>query len=200
MSFRLRVLQIQRVAQSLQRHIVGVLQILHRVAKHFGPGPHHLFQALLVVVALFQQLAVLQCALHCAHQVVALEWLEQIVVRTAPHGVDGYTDVMDCGHHYHGKVRLLRMNPLQQRNAVQVLHHDVGEYQIVGVERERFQRFPATRCQLHLVTTAFQGRTHHGTDVGFIVHHKNARRSGRFHNRLRFCVSGWPLRGVRHVR
>ena len=82
-----------------------------------------------------------QRALHRADQVLALEGLEQIVVSAAAHGVDGHADVVDGGHHDHGKLRLLRVNALQQRNAVAVLHHNVGEHQVEGVVFQGLKRF-----------------------------------------------------------
>ena len=100
----LGVLQVQRVAQRLQRHVVGVFQILHRVAQHLGARPHHLLQALLVVLALFQHLAMLQSPLHRVDQVFALERLEQVVVGAAAHGVDGHADVVDGRDHHHRQI------------------------------------------------------------------------------------------------
>ena len=94
-AFGLGVLQVERVAQRLQRDVVGVLQIFHGLAEHLGSGAHHLLKVLLVVVALLQELAVVEGALHGAHQVLALEGLEQIVVGAAAHGVDGHADVVD---------------------------------------------------------------------------------------------------------
>ena len=62
----LRVFQVQGVAQRLQGHVVGVLQIFHRMAQHLRPGPHHLFQALVVILCLLKRLPVIQRSLDRA--------------------------------------------------------------------------------------------------------------------------------------
>ena len=100
-AFSLGVLQVERVAQRFERHVVGVLQVFHRLAQHLGARPHHLLQVLLVVVALLQGLAVVERALHGGDQVFALEGLEQVVVGAAAHGVDGHADVVNGGDHHH---------------------------------------------------------------------------------------------------
>ena len=132
-AFGFGVLQVERVAQRLERDVVGVLQIFHGLAQHLGAGAHHLFEVLLVVVALLQRLAMVEGALHGGHQVLALKGLEQIVVGAAAHGVDGHADVVNGRDHDDGKIGLLRMDAVEQGDAVSVLHHDVGEHQVEGV-------------------------------------------------------------------
>ena len=53
-AFGFGVLEIQRVAERFERDVVGVLEIFHGVAQHFGAGAHHFFQALVVVLASLQ--------------------------------------------------------------------------------------------------------------------------------------------------
>ena len=54
------------------------------------------------------------------------------------------------GDHDHGKLRLLRVNALQQGNAVSVLHDNVGQHQVEGVLLQDLQRFAAAGGQLHV--------------------------------------------------
>ena len=141
MAFGFRVLEIKSVPQSFKGDVVGVFQILHGVAQHLGPGADHLLEALLVVVALFKNLAVPERSLDSADEMVTLKRLEQVVVGSAAHGVNGDADVVDGDDHDHGKVGLLRVQLLKQSNAVEILHDNVSEHQIVGVRLERFKGF-----------------------------------------------------------
>ena len=139
MALGLRILEIERIAQSFQGDVVGVLQVFHGLAQHLRPGPYHLFQILLVVVALLQGLAVIKRAYHRGQQVLALKGFEQVIVCPPAHGVDGHADVMDGGHHDHGQMGLLATNAVQQNDAVAVLHHDIGQYQVEGVALENLK-------------------------------------------------------------
>jgi hypothetical protein len=87
---------------------------------------------------------VVERPLHGAQQLLALEGLEEIVVGAAAHGVDGHTDVVDGGDHDDGKIGLESVNALEQGDAVDILHHDVGEHQVEGVEFESFEGFAAS--------------------------------------------------------
>ncbi len=73
-------------------------------------------------------------ALHGGQQLLALERLEEIVVGAAAHGVNGHADVVNGGDHDDGKIGLQAADALEQSDAVYILHHDVGEHQIEGVE------------------------------------------------------------------
>ena len=68
MPFGLGIFQIQGVAQRLQRHVVGVFQVFHRLAQHLGASAHDLLQVLLIVVAILKGLTMVQCALHGVDQ------------------------------------------------------------------------------------------------------------------------------------
>jgi len=140
-TFRLRVLEIEGVAQSLQCYVVGVLQIFHGLTQHFGSGANYLFKILLVGVILLESLAVIESALYCGDQVFTLEGLEQIVVSAATHRVDGHADVVDRRDHDDRQVRALHMDTLQQRKAIALLHHDVGQDQFEGLVLESIKGF-----------------------------------------------------------
>jgi hypothetical protein len=114
------------------------------------------FKVLLVVVGLLQGLAMVEGALHGVEQVLALEGLEQVVISAAAHGVDGHADVMNGGDHNDGELRLLAVNALQQRDAVAVLHHDVGEDQVKGVALQDVEAFASAGGELHIVALALQ--------------------------------------------
>jgi hypothetical protein len=60
-----------------------VLEVFHRLAKHFGAGADDLFEILLVIVAVLQGLAMIERALDGVDQGLALEGLEEIVVGAA---------------------------------------------------------------------------------------------------------------------
>ena len=62
-AFSLGVLQVEGVAQGLKGDVVGVLQILHGLAEHFGSGADDLLEVLLVVVAVLKGLSVVESAL-----------------------------------------------------------------------------------------------------------------------------------------
>ena len=173
MAFGLGVFEIQRVAQRFQRHVVGVLQILHGLAQHLGAGADDLFEILLVVVALLQCLSMVEGALHGVDEMLALEGLEQVVVSAAAHGVDGHADVVNGGNHDDGKLRLLAVNALEQRDAVAVLHDDVGEDQVEGVPLENFQAFAAAGSELDVVALALERGADHGADMGLVVDDQN---------------------------
>ena len=74
---------------------------------------------------------------------------------------------------------MLRVNPLQQRNAVQILHHDVGQHQIERIQSQRIQRFAGAAGQPHLVSHALQCGTHRRPDLCLIVHHQHPSRPAR---------------------
>ena len=147
-AFRLGILQVKRVAQCLKRHVVGVLQVFHRLAQHLGARPHHLLQILLVGVALLQRLPMLKRALHRGHQVFALKGLEKVVVSAAAHRVDRHADVVNGRNHDYRQIGILRMNALQQREPVALLHHDIGQNQLKSVLIDCLQGFVSARRQL----------------------------------------------------
>src|SRR5665213_3980435 len=92
------------------------------------------------------------------------------------------------------------MNPLQERNPVQILHYDVGQDQVVGVQFESCQGFPAARGQLDLISLTFECGTNHGPDVRLIVNDQNACRLSDVSDYARFCFRGYLFRGVRCSR
>ena len=147
MAFGFRVLEVEGVAERLEGDVVGVFQVLHGVAQHLGAGADHFFEALVVVLGLLKGAAVVERPLHGAEQLLALEGLEKIVVGAAAHGVDGHADVVHGRDHDDGKVGLKSVNAFEQGDAVDVLHHDVGEHQVEGVELESFEGFATTAGQ-----------------------------------------------------
>ena len=118
-------------------------------------------------------------ALDGGEQLLALEGLEEIVVGAAAHGVDGDADVVDGGDHDHGKIGLHGVNALEQRDAVDIVHHDVGEHQIEGVHLESFEGFAAAVGLFHGVALALEGGGDHGAHGHFVVDHENPRRLTR---------------------
>ena len=131
---------------------------------------------------------------------LALEGLEQIVVGAAAHGVDGHADVVNGGHHDHGKLRLLRVDAVQQGNAVAILHHNVGQNQVKGVPFQDLQRFVTAGGQLHIISLAFQRGADHRPDVVLVIHDQNPRRPAQSCGRARFRLRGRIGRGVEHVQ
>ena len=83
---------------------------------------------------------------------------------------------MDCGDHDDGKIGLQRVDPLQQRDAIHILHHDVGEHQVEGIQLQSFECFAAAAGQFDGITLAFQRGSHHGAHGRFVVDHENSRR------------------------
>ena len=57
-AFGLRILEVEGVAQRLEGHVVGVLEILHGVAQHFSAGADHFFEALVVALGFLKGAAV----------------------------------------------------------------------------------------------------------------------------------------------
>jgi hypothetical protein len=200
MALGLRVLEVQRVAQSLKRYIVGVLQVLHGLAQHLGAGADHLLEVLLVVVAVLQGLAMVKGALHGVDQVLALEGLEQVVVSAAAHGVNGNADVVDGGDHDDRKLRLLTMDALKEGDAVAVLHHDICEDQVKGIAFQDVQALAATGSQLHVVALALKSGTNHGADVRLVVNDQNAGDAARTRGGVLLCVGARTARRGHHLR
>jgi hypothetical protein len=174
-----------------------VLQVFHGLAKHFSAGSDDVLQALLVILALLQGMAVLQGALHCAYQVFPLKGLEQIVIRAAAHGVDGYGDVVHGGDHDDGKVGLLFVDAFQKRDAVSTLHHDVGQHQFEGIQFQRIEGFIAVTDQLHLISLAFQRGADHDADLGLVIDDQDAGRLAQFRVRAVVCLRGRSHHGFR---
>ena len=98
-ALRLGVLQVKRIAQCLERHIVRVLKVFHRLAQHLGSRPYHLLKVLLVGAAFLQSLAVFKRALYRGHQVFALERFEKVVVCAATHRIDRHADIVNGRNH-----------------------------------------------------------------------------------------------------
>ncbi len=67
-AFGFGVLRVERVAQGFKRDVVGVLEIFHGVAQHFGAGADHFFKALVVVLGFFKCLAMIEGALDGVQQ------------------------------------------------------------------------------------------------------------------------------------
>ena len=68
---------------------------------------------------------------------------------------------MNRRHHYNRQIGLLRMNAFKQRNAVDILHHDVGEDQVEVVQTQDFQGFTAAGCEPYLKPLLLQRKAHH---------------------------------------
>ena len=199
MAFGFRVLEVKGIAERLEGHVVGVLQILHGVAQHFSAGADHFFEALVVALGFLKGAAVVDGPLHGAEQLIALEGLEEVVVSAATHGIDGHADVVHGRDHDDGKVGLESVNAFEQGDAVDILHHDVGEHQVEGIEFQSFEGFAAPAGQLDRVSLALERGSDHGAHRGFVVDHKNAHglpcsllRAGSGHGvrPLRLCQLG----------
>ena len=102
--FGFSILQVERVPESFESDIVGVFQIFHRLAQHFGAGANHFFKALVIVLGFFKRLAMTEGALNGVQQLLALKRLEEIVVGSAAHGVNGDADVVNCGDPLMGRL------------------------------------------------------------------------------------------------
>ena len=145
------------------------------MAQHFGAGAHHFFQALVVIMGFFKRLAMAEGAIDGGEQLIALEGLEQVVVGAAAHGIDGDADVVNGGDHHHGKIGLQGVNAFEQRDAVDIVHHNVGEDEVEGVHLKRFEGFAAAVGLFHGVALALQSGGQHGAHGHFVVDHKNPR-------------------------
>ena len=178
-AFGLGILQVEGIAQRLKSHVVGVLQILHGVAQHLGAGAHHFFETLMVAFGLLEGAAMAERPVHGAEQLLALEGLEQIVVSAAAHGVDGHGDVVDRGDHDDGKIGKESVNAIEQGDAVDILHHDVGEHQIEVVELESLNGLIGSAGHLDGKSLALQRGGNHGAHRGLIVDDKNAHELAR---------------------
>ena len=123
-----------------------------------------------------------------------LEGLEEIVVGAAAHGVDGHTDVVHGRDHDDGKAGLKSVNALEQGDAVDVLHHDVGEHQVEGVEFESFEGFATTAGQFDVESLALERGSDHGPHRGFVIDHENP------HGLARLQICAERGREVRRLR
>jgi len=189
-SLGLGVLQVQRVAQRLQRDVVGGFNIFHGLTEQFGSGPHRHFKVLLVAVVLLQGLPVFQGALNGAEQALALEGLEHIVVGSAMHGVDGHADVMNRRDHHHGKLRLLPAYSFHQGNPVPVLDHDFGQHQVEVILFHHFYGFTAVGGRLYLIPLALQSGADHRPNMSFAIHHQYPCRPMQSCIRACVCLQG----------
>jgi hypothetical protein len=172
-SFGFRILEVEGVAERLQGHVVGVFEILHGVAQHFGAGADHFFKALVIAFGLLKGAAVVERALHGREQLVLLEGLEEIIVSAPAHGVDGHADVVHGRDHDDGKVGLESVNALEQGDAVDILHDDVGEHQVEDAELECFEGFASSTGHFDVVSLALERSGDHGPHRGFVIDHEN---------------------------
>ena len=83
---------------------------------------------------------------------------------------------------------------LQQGDAVDILHHDVGEHQVEVVELESFEGLAPTAGQFDVVSLALECGSDHGAHRGFVIDDKNPRG-------LAGCLASAECgRGVRRLR
>ena len=138
MSFRLSVFKVEGIAQGFQGDVIGAFQFDHGLAQLLGAGGDQGFQISLISAVLQLKPAVLHGAPNCGQQLFALERLQQVVIGTIAYGSKGYGDIVNRGHHDHGHVRESFLGALQQPNAIQVGHHQVGEHEFelfAGIEQ-----------------------------------------------------------------
>ncbi len=136
-AFGLLVAEIERIAHGFEGDVVAALEVLHGGAQAAGAGGDDRFQVLAVDGVLFSQAAMLDAALDNAFQLGAVEGLEKIVDGSATKGVGDHVDVVDGGEDDDWQRRVVHCYLVEEGEAVDVGHHDVGEDEVVvGVLRE----------------------------------------------------------------
>ncbi len=98
-----------------------------------------------------------------------------------------------------GRFGALRMNALQQRETVALLHHDVGQNQFEGVVLDSIKRFTAARSQQHVIALALEGSCDHRPDVRLVVDHQNARHLARLRGSALLRARDLKLRRLERV-
>src|ERR1700722_17516220 len=114
-------------------------------------------------------------ALHGVQQLLALKRLEEVVVGSATHGVNGYADIVNGGDHDDRQIGLKGVDALEESDAVDVVHHDVSEHKIKGVQLQSVESVAAVGGLLDCVSLALKSGGDHGADGGLVVDDENAR-------------------------
>jgi len=91
------------------------------------------------------------------------------------------------------------MDAVKEKDAIAVLHDDVGEDEIEGVGSQKFEGFAAGRGQLDVIALALEGGADHGADMVLVINDENACRPASSGRGARAMVCGqWhhipPLR------
>jgi hypothetical protein len=178
------------VSESFKSSVIGVFQVFHRLAQHLRARANHLFQVLLVVVAVLQGLPMIERPLYRRHQVLALKGLQQVVIGATAHRIDCHADIMNRADHHHRQLRLVRVNALQQRNPVPILHHNVGQDQVKWPLSQHLYSLRAADRKLHIVPLALQRRADHRSNRSLVVDDQYARGSACPHVSM-IVRAGW---------
>ena len=118
MSLGFGVFQIQGIAQCFEGYIVGAFQLGDGFAKFHGALVDQGFQAGLIRAIFHPQAVSLPCAPHDGEQLLALKWLEEVIVSSIADRRQRHGDIVHGGDHHHGQVRMLQFYDFQQADAV----------------------------------------------------------------------------------
>ena len=172
-AFRFGILEVQRAAQSLQRFIVGFLELRKRGFQFGGALLHQAFQVLLVAAVLDDEAAMFERPANAHQQLVSLERFEDVIVGSAAHGFERGRDVMHRRDHDHRYVAVVRAQPGKQLQPVHLRHDHVAQHQVHGVLAERLQRLAAVAHGQALIPLRLQQGRDDLSDRFFVVGNQN---------------------------
>ena len=121
---------------------------------------------------MLEQAAVLQCADHDIQQLGAIEGLEQVVDGAAAEGVGGDVDVVQRGQHDDGHAGVVAADDIEQGEAVDPGHHDVGEDEVAaGVVLQMEQGLFGVGHRGDVVSAVPKHGDQNAAHRGFVVNH-----------------------------
>src|SRR4029077_7783941 len=174
-AFGFRVLEIEGIAKSLQRDVVGALQVAHGGLKLIGASFDQRLQISLISAVFHLEAAIFKGAADSVQQLFALEGLQQVVVSAIADGGKGDGKIAYSANHHRRHIRELFLGALEQPDAIEIRHHQIGKHEFkyfAGVEQG--EGFHAGTGLFPGVTRSRKNGADNLADGLFIVNDKNA--------------------------
>ena len=175
MAFGLFVLEVERIAQSLERDVIGLLQAGKRRFPLLGTGGNERLEVGAIGIVFALQAAILQGPANRGQQLLSLERLEQVVIRPIAQRLQSDLNVVDRRDHDNRHVRVAFLGTLQKGNPIHFGHHQVGEDKIEFVTRfQDREGFDATGS---LTSLKMSSAEHGGNNLAnclLVVYHEDA--------------------------
>ncbi len=169
------VFQVERVAQRLQRHVVGFLQVRESRFPLLGAGRHQRFEVGAVGVVFALEAPVFKGAANGSQQLFALEGLQQVVVGAVAQGLQGDGDVVHRRDHDERHIGIALFGMLQEGDSIHFGHHEVGEYEVEFVARLKDGKgFDTARSLARLKIRTLEHGRNNLADRLLVIYHQYA--------------------------
>jgi len=109
---------------------------------------------------------------HGDVQLVDIERLGNVVIRTVAHRLYGVFHRAVGGHHDHRHLGIARLDLGQQRRTVHARHAPVADHQVDVFLLQHFERVQAVTRREHLDAILAEGRRQQVTELGLVVDHQ----------------------------